>query len=166
MKTNLIVASLMLAAASVGLAPSAAADETVCVDNACVYTASGSGGSGNCDASDSWFEEYRRVGVTVMDGSTSHNAYVQNYCYVYGWGDYQETGSGLAVAYYSMDYETWEYRALGVQWWAYEWSNGASGDSFCAVTVYSFGMDPLPTMYDNYDCPTGDGPGLILPALP
>lgn len=152
MRSILILTSLVLAL------PGAAAIDPVCVDATCAGTSSW---GVDCSGDEPFQDAGRRVSVD----SGSHHLAVQNWCYVVDFGDYAESGSGVGINYYSYDESTGEYRAAGVQWYDYDWEAGGGGGSFCEVTAYSYGNDPVPNGGNPAPCVDG-GPGMIFPALP
>lgn len=158
MKTS-IVYTLALALATVALLPVASADPIV-VGPATIDAGSSQNGSGDCDGGNPYYYEGNAARVTVVDGTTTHNAQASTYCYSYTspWGT--STGSGINANYYSYDSQTWDFSYAGASWYAYTFGSGGGGCG-TVVTVYNVGgQDP---QSHNLGCPAGNPPHV--PAL-
>lgn len=167
MAVRALLLGLCLAAGGLTFVAPAGADQNQCVDEVdlCVATASGESGTGTCEAaSGDYYEQYRRATVTYDDGSQVHQVYVENFCYAVGggWG-YEEHGSGLGAGYHGFGED---FSAVRAGWSGFEWSTGEDGGSDCALYLFIYNMPPVPDRQERLDCPTGEGPGVLLPPLP
>jgi hypothetical protein len=163
-RTHLLAFALLVGLSAPALV--AAADQSHCIDTVCAGTSSGEAGEGACGAYAPYYEQWRRVLVTWQDGSTYHQAYVENFCYAYGWGDYGEHGSGLGAGYYSFGDQG--FQTIRAGWFGFTWTNGEQGSTDCRLYLYSYGMAPreLLDLNEGLACPDDRTPGMLLPALP
>ncbi len=159
MKFGIVALSLLVVATSI---PLAVADQAVCTpgNEACLRTRNTVAGTGTCTTG-SYYYEYHGASLAANAGTQSAALTAYNACYHRTfWGittEYSVVGAQLST----FDSSTWDYDAVGVAWYD---SNRGGCDTY--VFVNSVEGAPANGKVASLGCPTGDGPGIIFPALP
>ncbi len=160
MKFGIAALSLLVVATSI---PLAVADQTVCSpgNELCLRTTNIVRGTGTC-TSGTYYYESHAASLTARAGSTTATLNAYNACFHYSWGWGETTEYSIVEAQLStFDSSTWDYDAIGVAWSESAW---APCDTY--VFVSSVEGSPVSGKVASLGCPTGDGPGIIFPALP
>lgn len=122
-----------LAATLVPLAPAAVAADPICVETACVTTASSEYGSGSCMAESQSYGAQNSVLVTALVAGKDVRVFFRHSCYSWTMGDFATQGATIFASATARDEGTYDGPYVAGSYYGNAWEGGSA----CGAYVYT-----------------------------